>query len=153
MTPVDLDGQGGAAGRTGVASARSVLVQAAARIAGAGRVKVLRSRMSAQRTSTRRRDAPRVSLYWNWPYVLVQAGPEQALAWRTGGHIRHPHGALPDLFFPADRSWLVSALWDDTWTCVGGPAPLIHTLERDPVANARQVQLGEDALPPGLVRE
>lgn len=97
--------------------------------------------------------APRVFLYWNWPYVLVQAGPEQALTWRTGGHIRHPHGALPDLFFPADRSWLVSALWDDTWTCVGGPAPLIHTLERDPVANVRQVRLDEDALPPGLVRE
>ncbi|MET7752696.1 hypothetical protein [Micromonospora sp. NPDC005367] len=59
----------------------------------------------------------------------------------------------PTLFFPADRSWLVSALWDDTWTCVGDPAPLIHTLERDPVANARQVRLDEDAPPPGLVRE
>lgn len=98
-------------------------------------------------------DAPRVLLYWNWPYVLVEAGPEQALTWRTGGHIRHPHGALPDLFFPADRSRLVSALWDDTWTCVGGPTLLIHTLERDPVANARQVRPGEDALPPGLTRE
>ncbi|MFI2709298.1 hypothetical protein ACH495_04090 [Micromonospora sp. NPDC018662] len=62
-------------------------------------------------------------------------------------------GALPDLFFPADRSWLVSALWDDTWTCIGGPEQLIHTLERDPVANARQVQPDEDALPPGLVRD
>ena len=64
-----------------------------------------------------------------------------------------PEGALPDLFFPADRSWLVSALWDDTWTCVGGPAPLIHTLERDPLANARRVRPDEDALPPGLTRE
>ncbi|MFG1674093.1 hypothetical protein [Micromonospora sp. NPDC049282] len=90
---------------------------------------------------------------WNWPYVLVQAGPEQALTWRTDGHIRHPHGALPDLFFPADRSWLVSALWDDTWTCVGGPTPVIHTLQRDPVANARRVRPDEDALPPGLTRE
>ncbi|MDG4807583.1 hypothetical protein O7634_12555 [Micromonospora sp. WMMD1120] len=96
--------------------------------------------------------ASRVLLYWNWQYVLVQAGPEQALTWRTG-HIRHPHGALPDLFFPADRSWLVSALWDDTWTCVGGPAPLIRNLQRNPVANARQVQPDEDALPPGLTRE
>ena len=29
-------------------------------------------------------------------------------------------GALPDLMFPADRSWLVSTLWDDDRTCVGG---------------------------------
>jgi hypothetical protein len=50
--------------------------------------------------------------------------------------MRHPGGSLPDLFLPADRSWLVSALWDDTWTCVGGPEPLINTLQRDPLANA-----------------
>ncbi|MFG3701741.1 hypothetical protein ACGF5C_28125 [Micromonospora sp. NPDC047620] len=31
-----------------------------------------------------------------------------------------------------DRSWLVSALWDDTWTCVGDPEALINTLQRDP---------------------
>ena len=70
--------------------------------------------------------APRVSLYWHWPYVVVGAGPEQALTWRTG-HMRDGTGALPDLFFPADRSWLVSALWDDTWTCIGGPDALITT--------------------------
>ncbi|MEV0004769.1 hypothetical protein AB0H28_21155 [Micromonospora sp. NPDC050980] len=97
--------------------------------------------------------AARVSLYWDWPYVVIEAGPEQALTWRTGGHMRHAHGVLPDLFFPADRSWLVSALWDDTWACVGGPASLIHTLERDPAVNACQVRPDEDALPPGLVRE
>ncbi|MET8039327.1 hypothetical protein ABZU25_00530 [Micromonospora sp. NPDC005215] len=91
-------------------------------------------------------------LYWDWPYVLVEAGSEQALTWRTG-HLRHGRGSLPDLFFPADRSWLVSALWDDTWACVGGPEPLIHTLERDPLANARRVRPDEDALPPGLIRE
>ncbi|WP_231605545.1 hypothetical protein [Micromonospora sp. HK10] len=85
--------------------------------------------------------------------MLVQAGPEQALTWRTGGHIRHTHGALPDLLFPADRSWLVSALWDDTWTCLGGRESLIHTLECDPVANAGQLRPDEDALPPGLTRE
>jgi hypothetical protein len=49
--------------------------------------------------------APRVSLYWEWPYVLVEAGPEQALTWRTG-HMRHGLGRLPDLFFPRHRSWL-----------------------------------------------
>ncbi|KUJ47102.1 hypothetical protein EG812_05760 [Verrucosispora sp. FIM060022] len=93
-----------------------------------------------------------MSLYWNWSYVLVEAGPEQALTWRTG-HMRHGRGSLPDLFFPADRSWLVSALWDDTWTCVGGPEPLINALHRDPLANARRVRPNEDALPPGLTRE
>jgi hypothetical protein len=97
-------------------------------------------------------DAPRVTLYWDWPYVLVEAGPEQALTWRTG-HMRWAAGALPDLFFPADRSWLVSALWDDTWTCVGGPADLIDALQRNRLVNARQVQPDQDALPPGLTRE
>jgi hypothetical protein len=30
---------------------------------------------------------PKVTLYWGWRYVLVEAGPEQALTWRTG-HMR-----------------------------------------------------------------
>jgi hypothetical protein len=96
--------------------------------------------------------APRVILYTGWPYVLVEAGPAQALTWRTG-HMRAEAGSLPDLFFPADRSWLVSALWDDTWTCVGGPTALVDALRRNPLANARRVDPDEDALPPGLIRE
>jgi hypothetical protein len=96
--------------------------------------------------------APRVSLYWDWPYVLVEAGPEQALSWRTG-HMRDGSGTLPDLFFPADRSWLVSALWDDTWSCIGGPEPLIDALEANPLTNGRRVRPDDDALPPGLVRD
>lgn len=95
--------------------------------------------------------APRVFLYWRWPYVLVQAGPEQALTWRIG-HMRGD-GPLPDLFFPADRSWLVSALWDDIWTDLGGPAPLVAALQRHPLLNARRVGPEEDALPPGLIRD
>lgn len=95
--------------------------------------------------------APRLYLYMGWPYVLVEAGPEQALTWRTG-HMRG-EGPLPDLFFPADRSWLVSALWDDTWTCVGGTAALIAALGRDPLVRARPVSPDEDALPPGHTRE
>src|SRR3712207_3314738 len=39
--------------------------------------------------------APRTVLYWDWPYVLVEAGPEQALTWREG-HMRGD-GSLPDL--------------------------------------------------------
>ena len=99
-----------------------------------------------------RPDAPRVSLYWGWDYVLLEAGPTQALTWRTG-HMRDAGGALPDLFFPADRSWLVSALWDDTWTCVGGPAALIDALQHDALISARRVTPDEDALPPGLARD
>jgi hypothetical protein len=97
-------------------------------------------------------DAPRVSLYWGWPYVLVAASPEQALTWRTG-HMRAGDGVLPDLFFPEDRSWLVSALWDDTWTCIGGPQNLIDALHRDPMVKAWPVQLGVDAKPPGRDRD
>lgn len=92
-------------------------------------------------------DAPMVSLY-NFDYVLVEAGPEQALTWRVG-RIQSPHGVLPDLFFPVDRSWLVSALWDDAWTCLGGPTELIDRLHSDPRIQARRVRLGEDATPPG----
>jgi hypothetical protein len=96
-------------------------------------------------------DAPKQSLYWDWRYLLVEAGPEQALTWRTG-HMRGP-GSLPDLFFPADRSWLVSALWDDAWTDIGATATIITTLQRNPLINARPVKPDEDALPPGLTRE
>lgn len=97
-------------------------------------------------------DAPKVLLYFHWPYVLVEAGPEQALTWRTG-HMRSSAGTLPDLFFPADRSWLVSALWDDTWSCVGGSAALVQALHEDPLVRARPVGLDEDAKPPGRIRE
>jgi len=93
-------------------------------------------------------NAPRVTLYSGWGYVLVEAGPKQAATWRTG-HMRSQHGTLPDMIFPADRSWLVSALWDDSWTCVGGPRRLVDALVRDTLVQAREVQLGEDATPPG----
>ena len=43
---------------------------------------------------------PKVTLYWGWRYVLVEAGPEQALTWRTG-HMRGGLlGGLPDLSSP-----------------------------------------------------
>jgi hypothetical protein len=83
----------------------------------------------------------KVTLYWDWPYVLVEAGPSEALSWRTG-HMRNPFGVLPDLFFPADRSWCVSALWDDDWTGVGGSVQLIDALLADPRIQARPAQYG-----------
>ena len=93
-------------------------------------------------------DAPMVSLYGGWDYVLVAAGPEHALTWRE----RDPwKGALPDLMFPADRSWLVSTLWDDDWTCVGGANEMVASLLGHPAlqARARRVTVNEDATPPG----
>jgi hypothetical protein len=58
-------------------------------------------------------------------------------------------GALPDLMFPADRSWLLSTLWDDDWSCLGGPARLIADVLSHPDLEARPVTPGEDATPPG----
>jgi hypothetical protein len=94
-------------------------------------------------------DAPMVTLYAGWRYVLVEAGPEQALAWRHSDLRSFWKGNLPSLMFPADQSWLVSTLWDDDWTCIGGPASLVGTFLRHPALQARRVELGQDATPPG----
>lgn len=95
-------------------------------------------------------DAPRVTAYADWDYVLVQAGSEQAANWRVCRSCRR---SLPDLIFPADRSWLISTLWDDDWTCVGGPVTLVDGFVHHPDlrARARRVNPGENATPPGHV--
>lgn len=94
-------------------------------------------------------DAPRVQLYSAWDYVLVEAGPDEAGAWRMYEDALPWHGALPELLFPADHAWLVSTLWDDDWRCVGGPEGLVRSLLEDPRLDARRVAIGEDATPPG----
>ena len=99
-------------------------------------------------------DAPRVKLYEGWDYVLVQAGPEEAVGWRQSEGREAPwKGALPDLMFPADHSWLFSTLWDDQWSCIGGSKALIARMVHDHElgARTRTVALGEDATPPGHV--
>jgi hypothetical protein len=93
--------------------------------------------------------APMVTLYAGWHYVLVEAGPEQAATWRRSDLGSFWKGVLPNLMFPADRSWLVSTLWDDDWTCIGGSAGLVGRFLRDPELQARPVALGQDATPPG----
>jgi hypothetical protein len=93
-------------------------------------------------------DAPMVCVYHSsWRYVLVAAGPEQAASWRE----RDWKLAIPDLIFPADGSWLLSTLWDDDWTCIGGPDTLVSNLLRHPLlgARTRQVTVEQDATPPG----
>ena len=92
--------------------------------------------------------APKVAVYTGWTYVLMQAGPTEAGSWREDDAWR---GRLPDLIFPADRSWLVSMLWDDDWRCLGGPAALIRAVLAEPALDARPVGLDEDATPPGHV--
>ena len=95
-------------------------------------------------------DVPKVRPGTNdaW-YVLVEAGPVQARVWREPGHCKGP---LPDLMFPADRSWLVSTLWDDDWTCIGGSRGLVDAFLTHPDLRrrAREVDVSlEDATPPG----
>jgi hypothetical protein len=94
-------------------------------------------------------DAPMVTLHPGWQYVLVEAGPEQAATWRKTEPGTFWRGALPNLMFPADHSWLVSTLWDDDWTCIGGPTDLMRRLLAHPDLEARSVPLGQDARPPG----
>jgi hypothetical protein len=94
-------------------------------------------------------DVPKVTLYADWKYVVIEAGPEQAGSWRDDDHWK---GVLPDLMFPADRSWLVSTLWDDDWRCIGGSRRLVDALLAHPDLRhrAREVEASaEDATPPG----
>jgi hypothetical protein len=95
-------------------------------------------------------DARKVTLYAGWQYVVVEAGPEQAAAWHPSDGRAFGTGDLPNLMFPADHSWLVSTLWDDDWSCIGGPAGLVDSFLHHPDLQARQVALGHDATPPGF---
>ncbi len=81
--------------------------------------------------------APRTVPFYGHGYVLVQAGPHQAANWREEGW----NWALPDLMFPADRSWLTSTGWDDTWTCVGGREELISSFLTHPTLGPRTERL------------
>jgi hypothetical protein len=95
-------------------------------------------------------DVPTVTLYSDWQYVLIEAGCEQAGSWRAEwGRWK---GMLPDLMFPADRTWLVSTLWDDRWACIGGSRRLIDAFLAHPDLRhrVRMVDpLVTDVTPPG----
>jgi hypothetical protein len=98
-------------------------------------------------------DAPKVTLYTGWRYVLIEAGPDEAATWRpaSGGQSNWKSTELPEVMFPRDHAWLVSTLWDDDWSCIGGSEALIAEVLRDPLLGpqTRRVPLGEDATPPG----
>ena len=94
-------------------------------------------------------DVHKVTLYAGWEYVLNEAGPEQAGSWRDDAHWT---SVLPDLIFPADRSWLVSTLWDDHWRCIGGSRQLVDAVLAHPDLRHRAREVdpsAEDATPPG----
>jgi hypothetical protein len=93
--------------------------------------------------------APVVSLYSGWNYVVVEAGPHEAATWRQDEPWTFWRGRLPNLMFPSDRSWLVSTLWDDDWTCIGAPDSLVRRMLAHRDLQARAVALGQDATPPG----
>jgi hypothetical protein len=90
---------------------------------------------------------PRTTIYSGYGYVLVEAGPQQAAGWRQDKF----SWRLPELMFPADRSWLVSTMWDDSWSSIGGSKQLIDGFLSDPLLRprARQLALGQDPTPPG----
>ena len=90
--------------------------------------------------------APRTRLYYDYGYVLLEAGPEQAASWREQGWNWPP----PDLMFPTDRSWLVSTMWDDSWSCIGGPEQLVDRMLNDTTLapRARRAALDQDPTPP-----
>jgi hypothetical protein len=94
-------------------------------------------------------DAPMVRLYADWPYVLVEAGPQQAATWRSDRS--SGRGPVPDVVFPGDHAWLLSTLWDDDWRCLGGSGGLVEAVLLDPRLDARRVRLGDIATPPGHV--
>lgn len=77
--------------------------------------------------------APRTTIYHGHGYVLVEAGPQQAVAWRDEGF----NWTLPELMFPADRSWLLSTMWDDSWTSIGATRQLIDGVLSDATLGPR----------------
>jgi len=92
-------------------------------------------------------DAPRTQLYWGWNYVLVLASREKAAQWRQDLASWRAPG--PDLMFPADRSWLVSWMWDDDWRSLGGPSDLVAHLLDAPLLQVRRIGLDDEAATPG----
>ena len=82
-------------------------------------------------------DAPRTRIF-GWNYILAQAGAQQALSWRpsVAPDIAWK-GALPDLIFPVDHSWILFTPWDDRWSFIGGPQGMVERCELDSTLGSR----------------
>ena len=81
--------------------------------------------------------------------MLVEAGPEQAGGWREANPWNE---VLPELMFPANRSWLFSTLWDDDWSCIGGTRELVNAFLAHPDLRHLALEVDpamEDSTPPG----
>lgn len=86
-------------------------------------------------------DTPRTRLF-GWDFVLVQAGAEQALGWRAScAPDPDWKGALPDLLFHVDHSWILFTSWDDRWSGIGGSEDLIERITRNPELGPRTQRL------------
>jgi hypothetical protein len=93
------------------------------------------------------RNAPHCGIGNIWSPPVTEAGPQQAATWRDSGF----NWTLPDLMFPTDHSSLLSTLWDDAWTCIGGSEQLVSSLLTHPTLGPRTrcVTVAQDATPPG----
>lgn len=60
-------------------------------------------------------------------YLLYRGAVEKASAW-----MRFPYWQTPNLWWPADRSWIVATEIDLDWTYVGGSDAVIQRVLNDP---------------------
>lgn len=80
--------------------------------------------------------SPESPVYTEHQYVLVEAGPQQAASWRDASGL---NWALPDLVFPADRSWLLSTMTDyeRPGISIGGSEQLVNSFLRHSLLGPR----------------
>ncbi|MGI9120608.1 MAG: hypothetical protein ACR2G7_10910 [Acidimicrobiales bacterium] len=64
-------------------------------------------------------------------YLLYRGPVATATAW-----LGHPYRQSPNLWWAADRTWVVASEIDLDWTCVGGPVALIRRILDHPLLDA-----------------
>lgn len=86
-------------------------------------------------------DMPRTRLF-GWDFLLIQADAEHALNWRLAcAPDPDWKGALPDLMFHADHSWMIFTSWNDRWSGIGGSEELIQRIVSDAELGPRTQRL------------
>ena len=89
------------------------------------------------------RDGPRAERPYRG-YVLYSGSIDDALA-IADSPARWSYDDVPDLWWPADRSWFVGSDTDLTCTYIGGPTTTIERLHGDPRLET-QIVTREDLL-------